>query len=673
MDHNSKILYISHKELTENGIMSKTTIDALTRRNQLERLNRGCNGTPALIAVDSLPTKYRTEVYRRFPDLKAQAESKPFVEMVEPDGAALNFFQNYKLSDGRYLSEEKQEEYANNAAILNAFRMCLERANSQRTRQSQKRINKADFWRKASQALPRIADTFPHSLPENPRRLQEKFNQYNPNNYEILITNKFGIKTAAKVATEQQESVMIRLLSDHRNLDNEQIAGLYNFIAEHQDWKPITGAAVGIWRKKCDLVTSAGRLGAANFHNTKAMQNQREKPTAPLLFWTMDGWDVELYYQQTETNKNGHKVTTYSNRLTMVVVLDPSAMYPVGYAIGTHETPELIKAALRDAANHTAALFGRRYRTNQLQSDHYAIKNLTPVYSVMSDKVTPAKVKNAKSKIIEPYFGYLNKTYFQYAPNWSGFGITANKYKQPNADALNTHRKEFPDLEGCIRQIIGIMEMERQKKLNAYLAKWKDLSDDRKLPLTDEQYLLNFGKDTGFRNALEGHGLCPKIDGVKRVYDCFDAKFREYGHIRWSVKYDPDNLDRVLAVNEDGTLRFLLETKYRQPMALADRKEGDTDQLARVENFNKQLRSHVIERLAIASNQCAALFAHNPRLDNSLAKAVLCDSNGQHKDRRNQKRLRAADIKAIEVETVPIAEPVDMEFETETENIYDLY
>lgn len=69
-------------------------------------------------------------------------------------------------------------------------------------------------------------------------------------------------------------------------------------------------------------------------------------------------------------------------------------------------------------------------------------------------------------------------------------------------------------------------------------------------------------------------GLRPTIGGIKRDYDCFDPKFREYAHVRWAVKYDPDNLDHVLAVNEDGSLRFMLERKHVQPMALADRREG---------------------------------------------------------------------------------------------------
>ncbi len=49
-----------------------------------------------------------------------------------------------------------------------------------------------------------------------------------------------------------QRKPLIRLISDARNLDNAQIARIYNVVAETQGWKTITGAAVGVWREKHD-------------------------------------------------------------------------------------------------------------------------------------------------------------------------------------------------------------------------------------------------------------------------------------------------------------------------------------------------------------------------------------------------------------------------------------
>lgn len=632
-------------------IVNYETLKKMVLRGKAERVRRPSAELPALYAVDSLPLKYKTEVYRRCPDLKTQAESKPFVESIEPDGAALDFYQRHQFGDGKYLPTDKQTEYANNAAVLNAFRLVLERSDSQHRKQSKRCISKAEFWRKAAQALPRIADTFPHTLPENPRRLQEKFNQYVREGYGALITGKYGTRNAAKIDDDTKESLLIRLISDARNLDNAQIARIYNVVAETQGWKTITGAAVGVWREKHDLVTAGGRLGATRFRNQKSMQVKRTRPELPLLYCTIDGWVAELLYQKVN-ERNG--TITYTNRLTIVLVLDPCINYPIGYAIGERETPELIKAALRNAANHTAELFGRRYRFNQLQSDNYGRGNLAPVYQIMGEKYTPARAHNAKSKVIEPFFNQFNRKYCQLCKNWSGFGITSNKDLQPNSEFLNKHRHDFPTEEGCRQQLVAFIERERAEKRAEYVKLFAKLPEERRLPLSDEQYLLTFGADTGYRNALEGVGLRPTIGGIKRDYDCFDPKFREYAHVRWAVKYDPDNLDHVLAVNEDGSLRFMLERKHVQPMALADRREGDAEQLARVQEFNKQLENGITERLALASNKVEQLFNDNPQLD-VATRLLLCDSRGQNKNHKQTRRLQAheiEDIEAIEIATV---------------------
>ena len=650
-------------------IVNYETLKKMVLRGKAERVRRPSAELPALYAVDSLPLKYKTEVYRRCPDLKTQAESKPFVESIEPDGAALDFYQRHQFGDGKHLPTDEQTEYANNAAVLNAFRLVLERSDSQHRKQSKRCISKAEFWRKAAQALPRIADTFPHTLPENPRRLQEKFNQYVREGYVALITGKYGTRNAAKINDDTKESLLIRLIADARDLDNAQIARIYNVVAETQGWKTITGAAVNVWREKHDLLTAGGRLGATRFRNQKSMQVKRSRPSAPLLYWTMDGWVSELLYQKTE-ERNGRTITTYTNRLTIVVVLDPCLNYPVGYAIGERETPELIKAALRNAANHTSELFGCRYYSNQIQSDNYGRGNLKPIYQIMGDIYTPARAHNAKSKVIEPFFNYFNRKYCQLCVNWGGFGITSNKDLQPNSEFLNKHRHDFPTEEECRQQLVTFIEKERAEKRAEYVKLFDKLPTERRLPLSDEQYLLTFGADTGYRNALEGVGLRPTIGGIKRDYDCFDPKFREYAHVRWAVKYDPDNLDHVLAVNEDGSLRFMLERKHVQPMALADRREGDAEQLARVQAFNKQLENGITERLALASNKVDQLFNDNPQLD-VATRLLLCDSRGQNKNHKQTRRLQAhevEDIEAIEVATVRRVAP-----QIEDEDTFNLY
>lgn len=648
------ITCISAEELT-GRIITTANLKALVRKNQVKRVQRGGNGRVALYAVDSLPMKWRTEVYKRFPDLQEQAESKEFLDTITPDGAAFDFFQGYQLSDGRHLPEDKVLEYSSNAAIMNAFRRCWDAHVSKRQRSGKKTTAAKDFWKRAAAALPRLADSFPHSLPGSPRRLQMKMAEYVRDGYVCFISGKFLNGNAAKVASDEQEQVITALLAHHNNLPDTLVAEGYNRIAEAKEWKPITAGAVAVWREKLGTVIRAGRLGVSNFRNNVTMQVKRSRPTTPFLMWSLDGWTVELLYQTTKPDKKGHNVTTYTNRLTMVVVLDVFNDYPIGYAVGTHESPALIKEALRDAAKHSQALTGSMLRANQVQSDRYAIKTMADLYAVMGDKVTPAQAHNAKAKPVEPYFNYLNTHYCIRCNNWSGFGITSNPKRQPNSDALNRMRHSFPDEAGLRAQIAEMMRLERMAKYEAFMAGFANLKPEHRLPLSRESYLLNYGAETGFKNVLEGCGLRPTILGVKRDYDCFDLSFRDHAAERWTVRYDPDDLSQVLAVNEAGTRRYMLEEKYVQPMALADRKPGDAEQLERVRAYNKQLEAQTAERMALAYRTTEQLIAGTPALRGSIEdRLLITDSRGQHKDQRSRKRLTAADIDSLEVEAVEV-------------------
>jgi hypothetical protein len=267
------------------------------------------------------------------------------------------------------------------------------------------------------------------------------------------------------------------------------------------------------------------------------------------------------------------------------------------------------------------------------------------MYESVSKHYTPARVKNAKAKVIEPWFNRFNKTYLRFLPNWSGHNVTASKDNQPNDDMLNLRKKDFPDAEGCRQQLEKAISLARAEKIERYRELWAKVPDDKKIVVEDDMYLYLFGAQTGEKSRLQPDGLRVTIDGTVQRYDCFDRRFREYSYIRWTVKYNPDDLTKALAVNDDGTLRFMLERKYVQPMALADRKEGDAAELERVRKHNYELEADITFRRATARDITQGVL-DNPKVNDTLAKFVLCDSRGQHKDRRNELRAAANQIPA---------------------------
>lgn len=627
MEYYNNELAVEPSWLIEEGIITRTNYDQLVHRGILRVLRRGCRNTPALVAYDSFPHRVTREIEKIVKDPAKAALENQIEALIQHNQATSDFFEDLRLPDGRYLKPETRREYYANAIVLDAIHRMISNKKAKRRALGHKAKR---AWEKISVGVLEIdRKKYPHNLPDNPRRLEAKYKLYIKEGPGSLVHKNYMNKSAAKINDEVKESFILELISDPRNLDNEQVRALYNEIAEKMNWKKITAGTVAIWRDKFDLVSYAGRRGTVALSNKKMMQVKRSAPTSPLYYLTLDGWDAELLYQKTENGR-----TTYHHRATVVIVLDAYLKYPLGYAVGTHETPELIRASLRNAMRHTVELFGSMHRAHQVQSDRYAIKLMTPLYEAIAEKSTPARAKNAKAKVIEPYFNRINKTYCQLMPNWSGFGITSNSDKQPNIEYLNKYRKDFPDFEGVCKQIDYIVARERALKIQQYVEKWNLLNPADRLPMPADRYLLAFGEQSAKPIMLQGTGLNPTIGGIKRTYDCFDQSFREHYSKKWVVKYDPDDLSQVLAVSEDESRRYLLTEKYVQPMALKERKPGDSEQLQLVRGYNKQLEADITDTRAKSAELVRATIEANPALeDTTLRKLMIVDSRGQHKNR----------------------------------------
>lgn len=644
--------------VVESSALEKDEMNHLRRTQQINIVRRGCRNRTALIAYDSLPAriqeriKEQTGVKDPYQEACKMERNTLLEQYIEHDAAISEWLENHELPNGKYLPADRQREYYNNAIILDAIDKMLD--NKKAIRASKGKALKIK-WKEISEGVAMLdSDKYPHTLPFNERRLQDALNaytgkkadKYGRTGNESLISRKYANINSAKVNDDIKKSAVITLCSDPRNFDNEQIAERYNIAAQQLGWKPITAGTVANWREEFGLVAYAGRRGTAAFSNNKAMQVKRSAPSQPLYYWTLDGWDVELMYQKTEKG-----ATTYHNRPTVVIVLDACLKYPMGYAVGTHETTALIREAIRNALKHSEELFGKMYRPHQIQSDNYGRGALKPMYEATCTYYTPAKVGNAKGKVIEPYFDTINRKYCQSQLNWSGFGITSDKEKQPNTEFLQKFKKDFPDFEGVKRQVGAMIAKIRMLLVEKMLEKWQKLDGDKKVEMSLEKYLLHYGETTGFTNRLTGSGINITIAGSVRTYDCFEVDFRKHGSVDWTVMYDREDLSKALAVSADGTLRYMLDEKYVQPMALMDREEGDAEQLQKVREYNERLTGYVIDVQSKAYDTLHDAAIEKPRLQDTLAKLMITDSTGQHKDVKSRMRLVAAEAEVVEADT----------------------
>lgn len=680
---------------SDKGFIPEGTFNSMRNRKQLLVLRRSVPGSSALVDFESMRPDIKNKYIQVYGDPRAEIAAKTqksaLEESIVYSGMAYEYFSvKYSYDNDKRLPPSKIDEYTLHIRIMDALLMLRDSRKTYSTGGGASRFNIWERLCKMSNELLTLKDPngkpiFPHNLPQHWKALKRKCLQYESarsispeEGFRSVIHKSYGNKNAAKIENEDCQAVMHKLISLHNNLNSVQIMEEYNKVATLMGWETISSpVTVDNWRKRVELTTLAGQRGNAALHNSKLKQIHREAPTQALTYWTLDGWTAELLYQKKTPRKvkgddgkeKTYLYTTYTNRKTVVIVLDACCKYPVGYAIADNESPALIRHALRNAVNHTRELFGKRYKPLQLQSDNYQKKVMVPFYQAMTKYYTPAALKNAKSKIIEPYFKYINVQYCQKQANWSGFGITSNKANQPNLEAINTNHRAIPDEATVIAQIDAMILQERSKKIDAYRAAWTIAEESRKLPFGPEEYLMLMGETTGRTNHITGSGLYIELNGQRICYDSFDLSLRRHYNEDWIVRFDPDDMSQVLISNarrlrsgrvetELGTLRYLLQRDMKIPMALADQKPEHFEYRAQVDNFNHRLVEQVKDQVNRVDQRIEAIRQQVPQLigNTMLDRYLIVDSLGQHKDARAKMQAEATEsgfVQAVDQSLAP--------------------
>lgn len=196
MEYYGNILCVEATELISAGILTKSYYKQLKARKQVNVVNRACRNTPALVAVDSLPTRFYNRVVEVLGDPKKVAPLKTFEDRIIPDSSAMTFFSSYRTVTGKQLPDEKIAEYCMNASVLNAISEVLADKKASRGVAGGKT---AGFWQTVANTLGHLKAKTGHTLPENPIRLKDKYRDYMKNGYSVLVSGKFGNNNSRKV------------------------------------------------------------------------------------------------------------------------------------------------------------------------------------------------------------------------------------------------------------------------------------------------------------------------------------------------------------------------------------------------------------------------------------------------------------------------------------------
>lgn len=212
MEYYGNRLCISYSELVDSGIMTSANYNSLTYRKKVKVVRRGGGASDccALIAIDSLPSKYKEAVEKKYPGGDEVRIKAWVLSNYEMDQAAIAFFHD-RSKTGIDLDEKKKREYIINASVLNCCIKLYERA-----RDSQRLFGGKYNWDMMAKTIETLREELGHTLPMSTLRFRKKVNDYKRGGYGCLISGKFGNQSARRVSIKVERLVLSIAVQDNQ-------------------------------------------------------------------------------------------------------------------------------------------------------------------------------------------------------------------------------------------------------------------------------------------------------------------------------------------------------------------------------------------------------------------------------------------------------------------------
>lgn len=604
------ILYVEYSELLDCGISESYLRKAKSVGTKCwDFVDDPDDRRRVLVGYEKLKPAYKELITARFGSPYEYMSRQPIREMIVPDLEAEKFYLAHRYGGTKKLDPEYVKKYTKAASWLNM----LKAANADK-KAIKKRLNLdiAQFYLTVIEMIK--AEKV--DLPTSYKRLQLVRKDYEENGYGCLIDWRFGNQLAAKVADEVTESVLLELLSHPNQYDDVYITMKYNEWAASAGYKTIEPATTGIWRRKLNAFIIGDREGQAAFYDKYSRQIKGHRPTAPLLLMESDDNHLDLLFTD-PSDTTAHKAY---HKYKAIVITDSYNDYVLGYAYAEKLTTEVARAAYLNAMYHIRELTGDWYLPHEVKTDRWAMAELKPFYEGIGHYFeTP--VGSKKRGYLEQFFSspLWKRSLKAGATNYTGNNMTAvnrgvnlEELDRNKADrlTLDEGRTQVENFFARLRHTPGTSGKTKQQE---WLEAWANTPDDRKRPITDEQFLLKFGvlhrPKSGKAIAITNGGVEPQILGRQYSFEVPVDLYLENVGKKVHILYDPYDMSRVLCT-DFGSLRFTATASRLQPRALADYQPGDRRLLnaflaeklddvkkvaARKERRKEVLREHMVD------------------------------------------------------------------------------
>ncbi len=334
-------------------------------RGSLEIMRQGKGeGNYALIKLSSIPPKYREKIKKDYPEPERMAVEKPFIDRIEKDARAFEFFAGYRYPDGSGIPTNRVDNitlYGNNASILNAIGKELQAHIAERRKAGKGPLKTVFFENMAAimrESL-QLPVMYPHNLPLNGRRLQQKFEDYLNNSYKCLIKAYKGNDNSVKINAK-----ILKLLAFIASLDtrpyNTKVVEYYlefmrgerslydektGEIFDPKDYLDKDGSIVeftedAVWYRLnnpgMQVKIDKNRYGYKDFNDIHRPHRHRHSPNYSFSKISLD--DRDLIWKDRTTKK----------RIKAYYAYDVASGCRVGSAYSEEKNEELFLDCLRD-------------------------------------------------------------------------------------------------------------------------------------------------------------------------------------------------------------------------------------------------------------------------------------------------------------------------------------
>jgi len=238
MEYYGNALCVSYDDLVGGGIMTASNLQKMAQRGKLTVVRQGKGlGNCALVAVDSLPEKYKAEVKKLYPEGNRTRLIAWVQKNYERDTAAYSFFFNSKENTGVELPQEKVLEYTINASVLNCCIRLYDRA-----AMWQKMFGNRYNWDEMTAVIDTLRDLYHHTLPASTMRFRKKVAEYKRDGYICLVSGKFGNQSARKVDFKIERLLLSIAIQPNKPFNTDVQEQYMMFVTgEYDVWDPETG------------------------------------------------------------------------------------------------------------------------------------------------------------------------------------------------------------------------------------------------------------------------------------------------------------------------------------------------------------------------------------------------------------------------------------------------